>query len=85
MKVERRLAAILDADVVGYTRLMGADEAGTLRRLTVLSPGETRTLAECRKTRNFGGLYRSSHQCKPSRILSAAIACLSARRLQPNP
>jgi adenylate cyclase len=34
--MERRLAAILAADVVGYTRLMGADEAGTLRRLTVL-------------------------------------------------
>lgn len=31
--VERRLAAILAADVVGYSRLMGADEAGTLRRL----------------------------------------------------
>ena len=28
--MERRLAAILAADVVGYTRLMGADEAGTL-------------------------------------------------------
>jgi adenylate cyclase len=34
--LERRLAAILAADVVGYTRLMGADEAGTLRRLTEL-------------------------------------------------
>jgi adenylate cyclase len=32
--MERRLAAILAADVVGYTTLMGADEAGTLRRLT---------------------------------------------------
>ena len=31
--VERRLAAILSADVVGYSRLMGADEAGTLGRL----------------------------------------------------
>jgi adenylate cyclase len=30
---ERRLAAILAADVVGYSRLMGADEAGTLARL----------------------------------------------------
>ena len=28
--VERRLAAILSADVVGYSRLMGEDEAGTL-------------------------------------------------------
>jgi len=34
--LERRLAAILAADVVGYTRLMGADETGTLRRLTEL-------------------------------------------------
>ena len=34
--MERRLAAILAADVVGYTRLMGIDEAGTFRRLTEL-------------------------------------------------
>jgi len=34
--LERRLAAILSADVVGYTRLMGADEAGTLERITEL-------------------------------------------------
>ena len=34
--MERRLAAILAADVVGYTRLMGVDETGTLRRLTEL-------------------------------------------------
>jgi len=34
--MERRLAAILAADVVEYTRLMGADEAGTLQRLTEL-------------------------------------------------
>ncbi len=33
--VERRLAAILCADVVGYSRLMGADEVGTLNRLHV--------------------------------------------------
>lgn len=31
--VERRLAAILAADVVGYSRLMGVDEVGTLRAL----------------------------------------------------
>jgi adenylate cyclase len=31
--VERRLSAILVADVVGYSRLMGADEVGTLRQL----------------------------------------------------
>jgi class 3 adenylate cyclase len=31
--MERRLAAILVADVVGYSRLMGRDEAGTFERL----------------------------------------------------
>ncbi len=31
-KIERRLAAILSTDVVGYTRLMHADEEGTLER-----------------------------------------------------
>lgn len=33
---ERRLAAILAADVVGYSRLMGEDDAGTLARLKQL-------------------------------------------------
>src|SRR5271169_163177 len=32
-RVERRLAAILAADVAGYSRLMGVDEEDTLRRL----------------------------------------------------
>ncbi|MCK1275354.1 adenylate/guanylate cyclase domain-containing protein [Bradyrhizobium sp. 61] len=32
-QVERRLAAILAADVAGYSRLMGADEEGTLSSL----------------------------------------------------
>jgi adenylate cyclase len=42
-RVERRLAAILAADVAGYSRLMGADELGTLaalkaRRRAVVDP-----------------------------------------------
>ena len=32
-RVERRLAAILAADIAGYSRLMGADEVGTLAAL----------------------------------------------------
>ena len=35
-RVERRLAAILAADVAGYSRLMGADEEGTHERLKAL-------------------------------------------------
>jgi adenylate cyclase len=36
MATTRRLAAILAADVAGYSRLMGADEEGTLERLKAL-------------------------------------------------
>ena len=47
--VERRLAAILAADVVGYSRLMEVDEAGTLARmktvrLEVIDPA----IAQCK-------------------------------------
>jgi adenylate cyclase len=35
-EVTRRLAGILAADVVGYSRRMGADEAGTLAKLKAL-------------------------------------------------
>jgi class 3 adenylate cyclase/TolB-like protein len=43
-RVERRLTAILAADVVGYSRLMGADEEGTLAavkavRRELIDPG----------------------------------------------
>ena len=42
-RVQRRLAAILAADVVGYSRMMERDEAGTLaavkaRRREVIDP-----------------------------------------------
>ncbi|WP_428651217.1 tetratricopeptide repeat protein [Roseibium sp.] len=37
--MKRRLAAILAADVVGYSRLMRADETGTLTRLKALRTG----------------------------------------------
>jgi adenylate cyclase len=35
-RVERRLAAILAADVAGYSRLMGEDEGGTLRQFKAI-------------------------------------------------
>jgi class 3 adenylate cyclase len=34
IEIKRRLAAIFAADVEGYSRLMGADEVGTLDALT---------------------------------------------------
>jgi class 3 adenylate cyclase len=36
-QVQRKLAAILAADVAGYSRLMGADEEETLARLRSLT------------------------------------------------
>jgi adenylate cyclase len=42
-RVRRRLAAVMALDVVGYSRLMGEDEAGTLAalnelRITIVEP-----------------------------------------------
>jgi TolB-like protein/class 3 adenylate cyclase len=46
---QRRLAAILAADVVGFSRMMGADEEGTLARLKALRAELVDpAIAECR-------------------------------------
>ena len=50
----RRLAAILAADVVGYSRLVGADEPGTLSRLSVLR----HDVIELNITRHSGRLFK---------------------------
>ena len=49
---QHRLAAILVADVVGYSKLIGSDEAGTLAQLEALrteisSPTSPSRLAGC--------------------------------------
>lgn len=45
-KIERRLAAILAADMVGYSRLVQVDEAGTLARWKALRTGLIGPLVE---------------------------------------
>jgi adenylate cyclase len=45
-KVERRLAAIFAADVAGYSRLMEADEVGTLQTLNAHREMMDRLIAE---------------------------------------
>ena len=42
MSEQRRLAAILVADVVGYSKLVGSDEAGTLAQLQALRTDDHR-------------------------------------------
>jgi len=46
-RVERRLAAILVADVAGYSRLIGADEEGTLAQLRAIRRREVRPFLVC--------------------------------------
>ena len=43
--MDRRLAAILAADVVGYSRLMGAQEEATLRPMRVSTAARLKALA----------------------------------------
>src|ERR1700737_3812344 len=59
--VERRLAAILAADVVGYSRLMEVDEEGTLARLKtvrleLIDPAITKCKGRIIKTTGDGML-----------------------------
>jgi adenylate cyclase len=59
--VKRRLAAILAADMVGYSRLMEVDEAGTLarlktHRLEVIDPAIAKTRGRIIKTTGDGML-----------------------------
>ena len=58
-RVERRLAAILAADVAGYSRLIGADEGGTLKRLKALR----RELIDPKIAEEHGGVFAADgHQ-----------------------
>ena len=55
-RVERKLAAILAADVAGYSRLMGADEEGTLGRLKALR----RELVDPKITEHKGRIVKTT-------------------------
>ena len=53
---ERRLAAIMAADVAGFSRLMGRDEEGALRRLTALR----RDVFDAEIARNRGRIVKTA-------------------------
>ena len=79
-RVERKLAAILAADVAGYSRLMGADEEGTLARLKahrreLIDPKIAEHRGRMVKTTGDGLLVEESgirrfteRECQPSRL-----------------
>ena len=51
-RIERRLAAILAADVAGYSRLMGANEVGTLAALDETDAALAAVVAEYERRRD---------------------------------
>jgi adenylate cyclase len=76
--VERRLAAILAADVVGYSRLMEADEAGTHARLKALR----QDLIEPAIARHKGRVVKLTGDGALAEFPSAVGAVLAAAEIQ---
>ncbi|MFO1161264.1 MAG: adenylate/guanylate cyclase domain-containing protein [Reyranellaceae bacterium] len=78
MTVQRRLAAILVADVVGYSRLVGKDEAGTLARLSALR----REAIEPTIAEHAGRLFKAVGDGFLVEFASAVQAVTAARVIQ---
>ncbi len=77
-RVQRKLAAILAADVVGFSRMMGEDEAGTLAQLKSLR----RELFEP-KTARFGGrIFKNTGDGALAEFASANDAVQCAVEIQ---
>jgi adenylate cyclase len=77
-RVERRLAAILAADVVGYSRLMGADEEGTLARLKA----HRRELIDPKIKEHKGRIVKTTGDGKLAEFSSVVDAVRSAAEIQ---
>jgi adenylate cyclase len=77
-RVERRLVAVLAADVVGYSRLMERDEAGTLAALRARRKG----VLEPVLARHQGRLVRASGDGILTEFASAVSAVSCAVELQ---
>src|SRR5215469_11066692 len=75
---ERRLAAILVADVVGYSRLMQADEEGTLSRLEEIGAG----IIEPRVAAHRGHIFRTMGDGLLIEFPSVVEAVLCAAEIQ---
>jgi adenylate cyclase len=73
--VERKLAAIFAADIAGYSRLMGADEAGTVARLKA-----SRAIIDRLITANRGRIFNTAGDSVVADFASAvdAVQCAVA-------
>jgi adenylate cyclase len=77
-RVERRLAAILAADVAGYSRLMGADEEGTHERLK----GYLRELVDPKIAENRGRIVKNTGDGLLAEFSSTVNAVRCAAEIQ---
>ena len=78
-ETQRRLAAIVAADVAGYSRLMGADEEGTLEALK----GHRRELVDPRITEHNGRIVKTTGDgilLEFASVLDAVRCCLDVQR-----
>jgi adenylate cyclase len=78
MPAVRRLAAILAADVAGYSRLMGADEEGTLNRLKA----HRRELIDPKITEHHGRVVKTTGDGMLAEFSSVVDAVRCAVELQ---
>jgi len=83
-RVNRKLAAILVADVVGYSRLMGVDEAGTLAALkkfreTIFDPAVAAHNGRIVKLIGDGTIVEFGS------VVDAVNCALSVQRSSPSP
>src|SRR5260221_13359493 len=81
---ERRLAAVLAADMVGYSRLMEVDETGTLarlktHRLELIDPAIAKNRGRIIKTTGDGMLVEF-HSVADAVLCATAFARRMARR-----
>src|SRR5215472_4012656 len=78
MTATRRLAAILAADVAGYSRLIGADEGGTLQRLRAIRD----ELVDPTLAAHHGRLVKTTGDCLLVEYSSVVDALRSATEIQ---
>ena len=76
--VQRRLAAILAADVVGYSRLIGRDEEGTLARLKALR----KSLIDLKVAHHRGHVFKTTGDGTLVEFASAVDAVRCAVEVQ---
>ena len=79
-RIERRLAAILAADVAGYSRLMGVDEEGTLRQLKA----HRRELVDPKITEHRGHIVKTTGDGMLVEFVSVVDAVRCAVEIQRN-